>query len=178
MGKPAEVEFVVLDDAVPRPSFEDLYADQFLPMVRLATLMCGRTEVARDIVQDSFVKLHLKWVGVEHPKAYLRRSVVNGCRSQARWERRRRGRPTESEPSVEQPPDELFDVLASLPHRQRAAIVLKYYEQRTEAEIAEILGCRPGTVGSLVSRGLTSMRGVLTPEAQTPEAQAPEGGTP
>jgi RNA polymerase sigma factor (sigma-70 family) len=166
MGEPAELEVVVLDGAVPSLPFEDFYADQFLPMVRFATLMCGRTEVARDIVQDSFVKLHLKWAGIAHPKAYLRRSVVNGCRSQARWERRRRGRSSGSEPSTEQSPDELFDVLASLPHRQRAAILLKYYEQRSEAEIAEILACRPGTVGSLVSRGLTSLRGALTLEGE------------
>lgn len=139
-------------------SFEDLYAEQFLPMVRFATLMCGRVEVARDIVQDCFVKLHLKWSGVEHPCAYLRSSVVNGCRSRARWERLRLGRPSRREESTEQMPDELFDVLGALPGRQRAAIVLKYYEQRTENEIADILGCRPGTVGPLVSRGLSTLR--------------------
>ena len=160
------VEVAGLENARFRPSFEDLYAEQFLPMVRLATLMCGRSEVARDIVQDSFVRLHMRWSGVRHPKAYLRRSVVNGCRSRTRWERRRRGRSSEIEPSTEQEPDELFDVLASLPHRQRAAIVLKYYEQRTEAEIAETLGCRQGTVGSLVSRGLASMRAELTTEGR------------
>lgn len=144
------------------PSFEDVYSEQFLPMVRLATLMCGRPDTARDIVQDCFVKLHVKWAGVESPVAYLRASVVNGCRSRSRWERRRRGRARTSEESTEQHPDELFDVLGALPGRQRAAIVLKYYEQRTEAEIAVILGCRPGTVGSLVSRGLRSLRTVLT----------------
>lgn len=167
MQEPVEVEVTPLDAAAIRPSFDDLYSEQFLPMVRLATLMCGRSELARDIVQDSFVRLHLKWAGVQHPQAYLRRSVVNGCRSRARWERRRRGRSTAPEASTEQAPDELFDVLASLPHRQRAAIVLKYYEQRTEAEIAEILGCRQGTVGPLVSRGLTSLRAALTPEGES-----------
>ena len=157
-------ELVVLEPlrAAAVPSFEALYSDQFVPMVRLATLMCGRPDTARDIVQDCFVKLHVKWAGVERPVAYLRASVVNGCRSRARWERRRRGRARASEESTEQAPDELFDVLGTLPGRQRAAIVLKYYEQRTEAEIAEVLGCRPGTVGSLVSRGLRSLRTVLT----------------
>lgn len=77
--------------ATGAPIFEDLYEEQFLPMVKFAALMTGNVEVARDIVQDSFVKLHVKWVGVEHPKAYLRTSVVNACRSRARWERRRRG---------------------------------------------------------------------------------------
>lgn len=149
------------DEVGSAPSFEQVYTDQFLPMVRLATLMCGRPETARDIVQDCFVKLHVKWAGVESPIAYLRTSVVNGCRSRARWERRRRGRARASEESTEQAPDELFDVLGTLPGKQRAAIVLKYYEQRTEAEIAAILGCRPGSVGPLVTRGLRSLRTVL-----------------
>lgn len=154
--------FVVLEPLVSDESFDDVYTGQFQPMVRLATLMCGRPEVARDIVQDSFVKLHLKWSAVEHPCAYLRTTVVNGCRSRARWERRRRRRSSVGEQSTEQHPNELFDVLDTLPDRQRAAIVLKYYEQCTENEIAAILGCRPGTVGSLVSRGLGSLRNMLT----------------
>lgn len=169
MREPAEQEvdegFVVFEPLRHEESFqeafESVYSDQFLPMVRLATLMCGRPEVARDIVQDSFVKLHLKWTGVDHPCAYLRRSVINGCRSRARWERRRRGQTRADEESTEQTPDELFDVLDALPTRQRAAIILKYYEQRTEIEIATILGCRPGTVGPLVSRGLVTLRAAL-----------------
>ena len=153
-GAPVETE--------SRPSFEDLYADEFPAMVRLATLMCGRVEVARDIVQDAFVKLHVKWPGVDTPRAYLRRSVVNGCRSRARWERLRRGRPSKHEPATEQHAEEFNDVLMLLTPRQRAAIVLRFYEQRSEAEIAELLGCRPGTVGSLLSRGLARMRHELT----------------
>lgn len=155
-----------VDFDVERTSFETLYAEQFLPMVRLATLMCGRVEVARDIVQDAFVKLHVKWAGVEHPSAYLRRSVVNGCRSRARWERLRRGRASADVPTTHQQPEELNDVLARLTPRQRAAIVLRFYEQRNEAEIAELLGCRPGTVGSLISRGLATMKQHL---ATTPD---------
>ena len=145
-------------------SFEDVYSSHFVPMVRLATLLCGRVEVARDIVQDAFVALHVKWAGVDHPVAYLRRSVVNGCRTQARWERRRRGRPTTEEPTVEADVAELHDVLGRLPHRQRAAVVLRYYEGRTEAEIAAILRCRPGSVGPLISRGLKAMRQELDEE--------------
>ena len=153
---------VNIELTVPSVSFDELYADQFLPMVKFATLMTGNVDVARDIVQDAFVKLHVKWVGVEHPKAYLRTSVVNGCRSRARWERRRRGRPSTAEPVTEQTPEELNDVLARLNTRQRAAIVLRFYEQRSEAEIAEILRCRPGTVGSLISRGLAAMKSELS----------------
>ena len=147
-----------------RVRFDDLYTDQFLPMVKFATLMTGSVEIARDIVQDAFVQLHVKWPGIEHPQAYLRTSVVNGCRSRARWERRRRGRPVADEAVAEQAPEELNDVLARLNTRQRAAIVLRFYEQRSEAEIAAILRCRPGTVGSLISRGLAVMKHELTGE--------------
>jgi RNA polymerase sigma factor (sigma-70 family) len=153
----AELEFVAAD-----VSFEDLYDEQFLVMVRLATLMCGRVEAARDIVQDAFVKLHVKWRSVEYPKAYLRTSVVNGCRSRARWERLRRGKPSVVVPVAEQEAEDLNDVLALLTVRQRAAIVFRFYEQRSEAEIAELLDCRPGTVGSLISRGLATMKQELT----------------
>ncbi len=151
-------------------SFEALYGDQFLPMVRLATLMCGRVEVARDIVQDAFVRLHVKWAGVDQPKAYLRRSVVNGCRSRARWERLRRGRVARNVPTTHQQPEELNDVLALLTPRQRAAIVLRFYEQRNEAEIADLIGCRPGTVGSLISRGLATMKQHLDAPVTGPRA--------
>ena len=148
-------------------SFEDLYATQFVPMVRLATLLCGRVEVARDIVQDAFVALHVKWSGVEQPMAYLRQSVVNGCRSRARWDKLRRGQASTVEPWVEPEAAELNDVLARLPNRQRAAIVLRYYEGRTENEIADLLRCRPGSVGPLISRGLQSMRTELSGTAGT-----------
>jgi RNA polymerase sigma factor (sigma-70 family) len=160
-GEPSATEPTVV-------SFEDLYAAQFVPMVRLATLMCGRVEVARDVVQDAFVALHLKWSGVSHPLAYLRRSVVNGCRTHARWEHRRRGRPTDTEASADAEVSEMFDVLTRLPYRQRAAVVLRFYEGRTESEIASILRCRPGTVGPLISRGLAAMRRELTSGGGTP----------
>lgn len=161
-------------------SFAALYADRFQPMVRLATLLCGRVEVARDVVQDAFVGLHVKWDRVDHPAAYLRRSVVNGCRSRARWERLRRGRASTAVPTTDLQPEELNDVLALLSARQRAAIVLRFYEQRSEAEIADLLGCRPGTVGSLVSRGLAVMRHHLADAAvgggrTHPETEQPDG---
>ena len=152
-------------DTGRRPSdFASFYDDQFLAMVRLATMTVGRPEVARDIVQDAFVRLHDKWDGVEFPKAYLRRSVINGCRSRIRWERIRhplRGSAPGMEPgdrAVDQIIDEMTDVLAVLSVRQRAAIIFKFYEQRTEAEIAELIGCQPGSVGPMVTRALAKLR--------------------
>lgn len=153
---------------VGRPGdFAAFYDDQFLAMVRLATMTVGQPEIARDIVQDAFVRLHDKWDGVEFPKAYLRRSVINGCRSRVRWERVRhplRGSAPGLEPgdrAAEQAVDEMTDVLAALSVRQRAAIIFKFYEQRTEAEIADLIGCRPGSVGPLISRALTKLRAEL-----------------
>ena len=59
--------------------------------------------------------------------------------------------------------DELFDVLDALPARQRAAIVLRYWDDLDEREIAEVLGCRPGTVGSLLHRAVARLREVIEP---------------
>lgn len=165
-GTDGRTSIAVRDDVSTRvavsPTFSEFYAEQFLPMVKFATLLHGNVEVARDIVQDAFVKLHVRWAGVEHPKAYVRTTVINGVRSRQRWEGRRRGRPVTAEPSIEQEAEELNDVLATLSVRQRAAIVLRFYEQRSEAEIADVLHCRPGTVGSLISRALGAMKHELS----------------
>jgi RNA polymerase sigma factor (sigma-70 family) len=139
-----------------------LYRRRFGDLVRTATLLTGSPEVARDVVQDAFVKLHLAWSHVNDPEAYVRRSVVNGCHSYHRYSARRRGRPVSSEASVELGAHELDDALDALPSRQRAALVLRYYEGLSEVEIAHALGCRPGTVGSLIHRGLTRLKGALS----------------
>jgi DNA-directed RNA polymerase specialized sigma24 family protein len=149
-----EIEAVATSPA----TFTELYTREFQSLVRLATLLTGRVEIARDIVQDAFVKLHVKWPGVRDPAAYVRRSVVNGCRSHHRWEGRRRGRPVGAEPSVDLAVDHTLEALERLPHRQRAALVMKFYEGSTEREIAATLGCRPGSVGPMVQRALERMR--------------------
>jgi len=156
-----EVELEVEASSASSVTFTELYAREFQPLVRLATLMTGRVEIARDVVQEAFVKLHVKWPGVRDPAAYVRRSVVNGCRSHHRWERRRRGRTAAGEPSVDLAVDHTLAALERLPHRQRAALVMKFYEGRTEREIAEALGCRPGSVGPMVQRALERMRAAL-----------------
>ncbi len=154
-------------------TFEALYAAEFLPMVKLATLLVGNAEVARDVVQNTFVKVYLKWPSIEHPEAYLRKGVVNGCRSRLRWERRRWGQKSRSEETAELGTEEFTDVLAGLTARQRTAIVLRFYEQRSEAEIAAVLRCRPGTVGSLISRGLQSLRSQLDSSPTTTKEDSP-----
>jgi RNA polymerase sigma factor (sigma-70 family) len=167
-------------------SFGDLYLGSFAGMVRLARVLVDSPETAEDLVQDAFVQLHRHWGGVRDPRAYLHRSVVNACRSHHRraWrERARVGRPEAHsqqamvdgrddregrnpvDGAVEQGRSDDADVLgaalATLPYRQRAALVLRYYADLPDAEIAIALGCRPGTVASLVHRGLERLREVV-----------------
>jgi RNA polymerase sigma factor (sigma-70 family) len=143
---------------------EDLYREGFAPMVRLAYLLTGSRAVAEDLVQDCFVRLAPRFAQVERPAAYVRASVVNACRGYHRRTRRERAAFPElaaEELSPETPV--LMDALAGLGYRQRAALVLRFYADRPEAEIADLLGCRPATVRSLVHRGLSELRKVIEP---------------
>ncbi len=166
------MERIEIEDRTPGPTplvaidgagdFTGLYEREFTSAVRLAYLLCSNQETARDITQDAFAALHRKWTSVEDPRAYLRRSIVNGSNS---WLRKRRTRDRTTLPvpdDVVQDADELSDVVSRLPGRQRAAIVLRYHHQCTHDEIADALGCRPGTVGSLLSRALTQLREELS----------------
>jgi RNA polymerase sigma-70 factor (sigma-E family) len=149
-------ESFALEAAIDQPlSFADLYQVEYLPMLRLATLMTGSREVAEDVVHDAFLRVHRSWGRAQKPGAYLRAAVVNACRS---WQRRqvleRSRQPRPGPASTDAGGDEMWDALGRLPARQRAALVLRFYEDLSEAEIATLLKCRPGTVKSLVHRGL------------------------
>jgi RNA polymerase sigma-70 factor (sigma-E family) len=135
-----------------------LYELHYDGLVRVAYLVSGDASAAEEIVQDAFVKAHRSWDRVREPLPYLRVAVVNGCRSWGRrqtLERERRPRPPEP---AELQADELWDALATLKPRQRTAIVLRFYADLPDAEIAEILGCRLPTVRSTIHRGLTALR--------------------
>jgi RNA polymerase sigma-70 factor (sigma-E family) len=144
-------------------SFEALYAEEATAMSRVAYLMVGSAEQAQELVHDAFAKVFERWDKVDNPGAYLRTCVVNGCRDSLR---RRllsdRERP-DARPDAQLGADHLVDALATLPHKQRAAVVLRYYEDRSEADIAALLGVRPGTVKSLLHRGLAHLREVIEP---------------
>jgi RNA polymerase sigma factor (sigma-70 family) len=151
------------EDSEPGP-LSDLYLNKFTPMVRLAYLLTGSRAVAEDVVQDSFLRLQQHWDDVREPAAYLRTSVVNGCRAHHRRVGRERARYADLvADSVSPETPIVMDAVAKLPYRQRAALVLRFYEQWTEAEIAAALRCRPATVRSLVHRGLLSLRKVMEP---------------
>jgi RNA polymerase sigma-70 factor (sigma-E family) len=132
-------------------------------LVRLAYLVSGQAPVAEEVVQDAFVKVHRSWDRVRDPLAYVRTAVINGCRSWGRRQRlERERRPDPPQPTLQEP-DELWDALATLKGRARAAIVLRYYADLPDAEIAEILGCRVTTVRTTIHRALALLRKEIVP---------------
>jgi RNA polymerase sigma-70 factor (sigma-E family) len=144
-------------------TFGEFYAGHYADLVRLASLLSGSADAAPDLVQDCFVRLHGHWTAVREPLAYVRRSVVHACASHHRSiARARRQPPPEVRESV-LGADELGDALAALPTRQRAAVVLRYYADLPDADIARTLRCRPGTVRSLIHRALADLRKTIEP---------------
>lgn len=148
--------------------FAAFYEAEVGRQVRSATLILGSRQAAQDVVHDVFVEILERWDGdIADPAAYLQRAVVNRCRDALRRivvARRYRSllRP-EDVPAIDAP---LYDALARLPFKHRTAVVLRYYLDLTEAEIAACLGCPTGSVGPWIRRGLdrlaTQLR--LTPE--------------
>lgn len=144
-------------------SFDDLFATEYRSMVRLATLMVDSVAIAEELVQDAFVKLHKKWSDIKTPVAYLRTTVMNNCHNELRGRiRERKSRRLLREEIVELEADEMLDAVRKLPERQRAAIVLRFYEDLSEAEIARTLGVAPGTVKSLLHRATAELRRVMS----------------
>lgn len=145
-------------------SFAELYRTAGPKVLRVAVLLVDDPAVAADVVQDAFVQVLRRWQRIEVPEAYLHRCVVNGSRSvlRRRLVRRRsllRLRPL---PAHLDDPDEMSDILKALTSRQRAVVVLRYYLDLPESDIAEALGVRPGTVKSTLHTALRRLRLELT----------------
>ena len=140
------------------PGLLAVYRSDYAGLVRLAVLVGADRAVAEELVQDAFVAVHRAWDRVREPLPYLRRTVVNRCRS---WGRRqtleRDRRPAPADPAV-LVADELWDALSRLPERQREAIVCRFYLDLPDAEIAQILDCRVATVRTAIHRGLAKLR--------------------
>ena len=145
----------------------ELYAAHAPDAIRLAYLLTRDRALAEDLSQEAFVRMFGRFRDLRRPeafRAYLRTTVVNLSRShfrRARVERAFLAR-TASEPAATgpepEPRSELWEALGALNPRQRAAIVLRYYEDLTEAQTADVLRCPVGTVKSLVSRGMERLR--------------------
>lgn len=136
---------------------------------RLAYLLTGDRALAEDLVQDAFVSVAGRLGHLRAPEAfypYLRRTLVNMSKNHFRHRAVERAYLARAE---RDPPMDVLEAgvvatesmrraLLALPPRQRAALVLRYYEDLPEDQIAEILRCRPGTARSLVSRGVAALR--------------------
>ena len=130
-------------------------------------MLTGDRGLAEDVVQEVLLRVHARWdrlSSMQHLDAYVRRMVVNEYLS---WRRRwARVVPVEFVPGPGEPDfatthadrDGLVTELAKLPRRQRAAVVLRFYEGLSDDEAAEVLGCSPSTVRSHLSRALQSLR--------------------
>lgn len=142
------------------PQFEVLYQDLWPGTVRLAHLLTGSQAIGEEIAQDAFLELLRRLPDIREPKAYLRQSVVNRSSSLHRRTACERDYTARLRDVSLPPPevDETWQVLCSLPERQRAVLVLRYYEDLSEAEIARVLDCRPGTVKSTAARALASLK--------------------
>ncbi|MDY7101924.1 MAG: sigma-70 family RNA polymerase sigma factor [Actinomycetota bacterium] len=143
--------------------FTAFYRRELLGQVRRAALLVGSEAVANDLVHDAFVALYERWTGIDEPGPYLNRAVLNRCRDLGRRRTRRDGALERLGPEAPAPEhDVLWDVLDTLPFNQRAAVILRFYAQMTEREIADALGCATGSVGPWITRALAAMREELS----------------
>ena len=149
------------------PGFDEFAAARGDALLRFAYLLCGDAYLAEDLVQTVLARAYAKWpkvAGAERPEAYVKKMLVNEHLS---WRRRR----SSGEVAVADPEagavgadesvadrDAAWRLLATLPRRQRAVLVLRYYEDLSDAGIADALGCSVGAVRAYASRALATLR--------------------
>jgi RNA polymerase sigma-70 factor (sigma-E family) len=172
---------VDIPDALSPPRADEavaaLYAEHALGLVRLAVIMTGDRASAEDIVQDAFLGLYRRWeqlTDTSFPLAYARASVLNGCRSalrrQSRWRRADLakdvpGESAEASAMLSEEQRAVARAIRRLPERQREALVLRYYLDLSEEEIARTMGISRGTVKSATSRALAAVGRLLKEES-------------
>lgn len=165
----------------PRPgSLEDLYVRHVPEATRLAYLLTHNDAIAEDVAQEAFIKVAGRLRQLRSPDAfaaYLRKTVINLCITYFRRERTARayvehemarsaGRePASALPDIETR-DEVRTALAELPARQRAAVILRFYADLSEDQIAHALGCSVGAAGSLVFRAMETLRSRMGGEGE------------
>ncbi|MFG3287413.1 SigE family RNA polymerase sigma factor [Streptomyces sp. NPDC048179] len=149
--------------------FQEFVRARWSHLVRTAVLLTGDPHHAEDLTQTALAKAYRSWRRVsraDHPEAYVRRILVS-CNSD-RFRKRRVAEALTAAPPERPGHDDavtradergtLLAALAQLPPRQRAVVVLRYWEDLSEGEVAEVLGCSPGTVKSQASKGLAKLR--------------------
>ncbi|MET7511141.1 SigE family RNA polymerase sigma factor [Streptomyces albidoflavus] len=150
------------------PDFESFAAARWPRLLRTAYLLTGDHHEAEDLVQVTLAKLYPAWPrvrGLDEPDAYVRRALVNNNLSRFRKRRvvqlltpRLPERAQEGGAARTEERSLLLEALGTLPPRQRAVVVLRYWEDLSEQQAAEVLGCSPGNVKSQASRGLRKLR--------------------
>jgi len=162
-------------DRTSDADIERLYRTQRLSMVRLALLLVDDRETAEDVAQDAFAALHRRWPSLRTEDAaigYLRTCVVNGARSVLRRRRTVRRQPQpDADLFVAESADrrvllaeehrEVIAAMRRLPARQREVIVLRYWSELSEPQIAATLGISVGSVKSSASRGRDAIAAIL-----------------
>ena len=157
-------------DEVEAPGFPEFVAARSPSLLRTAYLLTGDHQRAEDLVQTTLTKVYLRWPRVsrmDQPGAYARRILVNQAASRRWWRASRELTMTMPERPVDGYDDRVatsrtvWNAVLSLPPRQRAVVVLRYYEDLSEAEIAEVLGMAPGTVKSTAHAANRRLAGVL-----------------
>ncbi len=150
----------------PSAEFRALYEERREPMIRVARLLTGSHEIAEEIVQEAFIRLHGAWARAENPPAFLHRIVVNLAKNHLRragLERDRTPRLRVDQAVATNPElDEMWAALETLPSKYRLALVLRYYEDLSVDQIAHAMGVRPGTAKSLIHRGLAQLEKRVT----------------
>jgi RNA polymerase sigma-70 factor (sigma-E family) len=153
-------------------TFDDYVGARWSALVRYATLLCGDLVEAEELAQAALVRVALRWERVadkDNPEPYVRKAILRGFLSQRSRLRRREIRmadlPERPAPDAVEAVAEHMDVrsaLLRLPPRQRAALVLRYLDDLSELQTAEILGCSVGTVKSQTHHGLARLRELLS----------------
>ena len=146
---------------------------QWPALVRYATILCGDPSEAEELVQSTLTRVAMRWRFIndkDNPDGYVKRALVRASIDSGK---RRRREPTMvrlQESFVADPASQVADsdevrrALAALPPRQRAVLVLRYLDDATEAQVADVLGCSVGTVKSQSARGLAKLREVIVKE--------------
>jgi RNA polymerase sigma-70 factor (sigma-E family) len=167
---------MTVDDSIAS-RLEELYVRHAPAALRLAYFLTGDAETARDLVQDAFVRMAGRFRHLRQPDAfdtYLRRTIVNLHASGLRRLKAERSSLAREAaltvPAANQDDhvarDELWHAILDLPPRQRAAIVLRYYEDLSEWQSAEVLGCSVGALNQLVVRAMANLRARIGEEAR------------
>ncbi len=174
LASAAKPNFEIMDDPRTITSFDDYYRSDYRSLVGLAFVLTGSNTAAEDICQDALTEAHRRWATIgqyDDPGAWVRRVLVNKSRSRfrrlkseakaiARIGSRRLGVVEPTERSTE-----VWAAVRQLPKRQAQSIALLYWEDRSIAQIAEILECSPETIKTHLKRGRASLTETLGGES-------------